>query len=283
MDVRVVTWTEPNRAKTPPLHIAARGARYSSLTGVWWLDDRWFVVNHRSGLRVALFDRAHLSAPVAVAAIPHLTDAVTAARVGDGQWDVAVSGCWACQYSIFRLTLDPPTFTLRQTKAHAVKSFAHGVCYDGDGQLWVSFNTGQTPRVECGAFSWPFEAPWGPRDVAVDRAGVVYAVATAGNPQRTPYPETAASVWRLAGLQWERIAHVPMAHTDAGDIYGSRIYLNDQQGDVVVVVDIASGAVVERLASGYSFPHGLRISPSGCLAVTNYGTSQVVLTALEAA
>jgi hypothetical protein len=30
--------------------------RYSTSTGVWWIDEYRFLFNHRDGLRLALFD-----------------------------------------------------------------------------------------------------------------------------------------------------------------------------------------------------------------------------------
>ncbi len=281
---RVLTWIEPNRARTPPLHIASHGERYSSLTGAWWLDERRLVVNHRSGLRLALFDLDAGDAPVAVAPIPHLTDAVTARPVDTGTWDVAVSGCWACAYSVFRLTLAPaPAFRLLRSVPRRDRSFAHGVRYDLAGNLWVAYSTGARPRLEGTGRTWSLPAPWGPRETCQAADGTVYALATLTDPKRSTYAQTAASVWRLDGQSWTHVLTIPEAHTDAGQVWDGRLYLNDQRADDVMVVDLAAARVADRIRdASYSFPHGLGVSPAGRLAVTNYGTSTVTISDLAA-
>lgn len=80
MKITVIPWKEPNRANTPPLHIASRGERFSTLTVLWWIDKFRFVVNHRNRLRLALFD-IRVEGPIAVTPIPHLTDAIAAIQL----------------------------------------------------------------------------------------------------------------------------------------------------------------------------------------------------------
>ena len=57
-------WEEPNRANSPELHIGKSGGRYSTLTGVGWVDDQTFIVNHRCGLRMAVFDTNDAREPI---------------------------------------------------------------------------------------------------------------------------------------------------------------------------------------------------------------------------
>lgn len=288
---RVITWEEPNRAKTPPLHIGARGARYSSLTGVWWIDESRFVVNHRSGLRVALFDLNQGDQPLAVARIPHLTDDVAVTRVGENRWEVSVSGCWACAYSRFELVIGPrPRFHFLgsgvrfrhlRTKPHSSRSFCHGVAYDPQGRLWLAYNTGERPRVEIdGGPAWTLPQPWGPRDACTDAEGTTYVVATSANPKTQAYDSSAMSVWKLESGQqeWTLFSRVDAAHVDACQVHRGMLYANDQLGDRVLVIDLGDGRQVDTLKDdSFSFPHGIGISPTGMLAVTNYGTSAISL------
>ena len=64
-----------------------------------------------------------------------------------------------------------------------------------------------------------------------------------------------------------------------------RVYMTNQYRDVVNVVDLIDNTLVKRTElTGYSFPHGLSVAPSGTgdmLAVTNYGTSSIMLSPLQ--
>lgn len=288
---KVILWEEPNRANTPPLHIASRGDRYSSLTGVWWLDGDRFVVNHRSGLRLAMFDLRQGDEPVFITSIPHLTDDVAAFSIGGEKWDVAVSGCWASSYS--RYSLSNKGFDLLETKSESRwprfiskflrKTFCHGVTYSKEGHLIVTYHTGANPRI-CNVTTkkeWTLPTPWGARDACYDGDGNLYVVANTANPARRAYTETSAAVWKLDDNSFELVAESIGAHFDACAIYNGLLYANNQHDDCVSVFDLKSGKELEPLNdSEYCFPHGIAISPTGILAVTNYGTSTVVLRSL---
>ena len=80
------------------------------------------------------------------------------------------------------------------------------------------------------------------------------------------------------GDRFEILAEFQNCHFDTCDIYKGRLYINNQHEDNVIVFDLETckelGPIVD---SEFSFPHGLAISPKGVMAVTNYGTSTVVL------
>ncbi|WP_165762761.1 hypothetical protein [Mycolicibacterium iranicum] len=285
-----MSWEEPNRADTPPLHIASRGDRYSSLTGVWWLDDRQYVVNHRSGLRLAVFNLDAGDKPVHKAAIPHLTDDVAAKKLDENRWLVAVSGCWASAYSLFELS--PSGFTLLKTVQESRlapfmrgplrrgKTFCHGVAYGPTGNLVITYHTGLSPRIVSVSNdeTWRLPSPWGARDACFDKDGSLYAVANTANPSPSAYEQTSAAIWKLEDGEFRMIVESPGAHFDAAAIYDGKLYANNQHDDNVSVFDLAAETELDPIVDdAFSFPHGVDVSPNGILAVTNYGTSTVVL------
>jgi hypothetical protein len=99
----LITWNEPNRAQTKPLHIANRGARFSTLTGVTWLDNHRYLVAHRSGLRIALFSTQKINQPIKTFELPHLVDDISSKRIDQENWEVIVSGCWDTVSTTFHL------------------------------------------------------------------------------------------------------------------------------------------------------------------------------------
>jgi len=277
-----VTWEEPNRAAVSPLHIGARGQRESTITGVAWLDDTRFVANHRNGKRVALFDLRARQNPVAMAALPNLTDSVHIRHVAAETWELVTSDCWEGAYTRLQLTLSAtPEFELLETVWKNNRTFCHGATFGPDGRLWLAMNTGLRPRIEiAGGRSWTLPEPWGCRSVCFDGAsGRAYAVACSNNPKREAYAEVAASVWMLDADQdeWTPQLLMKKTHTDAGAIYKGRIWINDQHGDQVLGLDLARREKPIVLKGEFSFPHGIAISPAGVLAVTNYGTSSITL------
>jgi len=159
-----IIWKEPNRKNLSPLHIANRGARNSTVTGVAWIDEYRLVANHRDGMRVALFDVRKGESPLAVADLPNLNDDVAVWSLGDGSWEVVISDCWHGLYTKLRLTLEPePVFERLTTQWNNRKTFSHGVNYDSQGQLWLALMTGMDPRIEIdgGGGVWRLPRPWG--------------------------------------------------------------------------------------------------------------------------
>jgi hypothetical protein len=287
MEAKSIAWHEPNRRNTPPLHIGTRGDRYSTLTGICWLDEFRFVVNHRSGLRVALFDLRRGAQPITIAAVPHLSDDVAARQLAPNRWEVSVSGCWDAVYSTFELTIgEVPQFKLLYTRPAEDRTFCHGIAYDKQGRIWLAFNTGANPRIEIDRVrSWRLPVPWGPRDVCFDDiSGRAYAVATSNNPKLTAYEKTKLGVWMLDESldEWKSLAILDNAHADACQIYDGRLWVNDQFGDRVLGIDVLKkSSPIAISCELFSFPHGVATSPTGTLSVTNYGTSTVTLLNLK--
>jgi hypothetical protein len=284
MKTSTFAWEEPNRANTPPLHIASRGERFSTVTGIHWIDDFRFIVNHRNGLRIALFDTRSGKEPVATVPIPHLTDHIAAKQLSTATWEVAVSGCWDAIYSSYQLVISDSevNFQLTSTKKHHDKTFCHGISYDANGNLCLALHTGENPRIEIANKIWKLPAPWGARDVCEDVSdGTYYAVAVSKNPSLAAYGQTSTSIWSktVNSDHWRRIKTIDDMHSDSCQVYQSRLWLPDQKGDRILGVPLDQNKTPLAIkGSCFDFPHGLAISKKGILAITNYGASNIVLT-----
>ena len=282
MKVSQIIWKEPNRAQTPPLHIASRGQRFSTVTGVWWLDEFRFVANHRNGLRIALFDIRALERPLAICDIPHLTDDIAAKKTAENSWEIAVSGCWDAAYSLYQLTIADSIHLHRiSTVPHRDKTFCHGVAYGKEGDLCLTFHTGSNPRIVIANTTWQLPEPWGARDLCYDPGSdKYYAVAVSQNPKRTAYDTANTSIWELDSVQspWKKVKEISDMHADTCQIHQNRLWIPDQNADRVLGLclnDTRPTVVVK--AECLDFPHGLGISAHGILAVTSYGNSSITL------
>lgn len=277
-----IRWEEPNRGQTKALHISSRGQRFSTVTGVAWLDEFRFVANHQNGMRVALFDRRYGDAPLAVADLPCLTDDVAVKRLTEDTFELALSGCFDCALLIMQLSLEAtPSFRLVSSKRYSEKTFAHGVAFDHDGQLWLACSTGANMGVQRGAQFWRLPTPWGPRNICFHAdSHQAFMVAVSNTPKLAAYEPPDVSVWRLEPNTdaWHMVWQMPKMHSDSCQIYGDTFWLTDQMNDRVLGIDLAGKQPIKALSSPLlDFPHGLSISDQGMLAVTNYGGSSIAL------
>lgn len=277
-----IFWREPNRANTPPLHIASGGKRFSTLTGVCWIDQFRFVVSHRSGLRIALFDTRDLSDYLAITTCGHLTDDIAAKKLDKNLWEIVVSGCWDNISSIYRLTIEPEIkFELITTNSHTERTYCHGVSFTNDGTLCLAFHTGEIPRIVIGNKAWLLPSPWGARNICHDKsADKYYVVAVSANPQLSAYKKTSTTIWMydIKSDVWKIIMTLPNVHADACQVFEDRIWLPDQNGDQVLGLCLSKKRPVIAIKGRcFDFPHGLGISNFGILAVTNYGDSSITL------
>lgn len=282
IQLKIMKWEQPNRALTPVLHIADRGARYSTLTGVSWLNEFQYLVAHRSGLSLGFFDLREKSGPLKVFALPHLTDDIACKPVGYQTWEVTVSGCWEAISSTFEFALiDGPELHQKSKRAHSERTFSHGVRYDQKGELCLALHTGVDPRIELSQKVFRLPHPWGARCVCFDPQNQAYfAVAVCANPKPEKYDHTSTSVWSLeaGATEWKMIYTIDNAHSDACEIYRNRIWLPDQKNDRVLGICLENThKPIALKAKCFDFPHGLSISSQGTMAVTNYGNSSVVL------
>lgn len=249
---------------------------------------------------MALFDVRKGDKPLLFADIPHLSDAVATKQLNDITWEVVHCGSWDTRYSKFHLVLDDNprfiylgmTFTSIRNRIRRLlkkkkveKDFCHGVAYDHNGTLCLSFSTGKDPRIQVGKKILRLPPPWGPKDVCTDPAtGMLYAVAVDEVPKLVAYDHTATSVWKYHEdkNEWEMIAQFEQVHTDACQIYNGRLWMVDQLNNRVIGVDILKQKEPVMIHDKYlSFPHGLSINANGLIAVTNYGNSSIIFSDLN--
>ena len=106
------------------------------------------------------------------------------------------------------------------------------------------------------------------------------AVAVSANPKRTAYSGVKTSIWTCpeGGSKWICLAVYDNVHSDALGVWREHIWLPDQLSDRLLALNADTGAV-EHIFSGdaLDFPHGVAVSPTGVVTVTNYGSSSVVL------
>lgn len=283
--VRVIDWPEPNRAQTPPLHIAKTGERFSTITGVAWLNDDLLITSHRNGLRMAIFDvsKQDNSALVHTEHLPHLTDAIAVRNRAPDKWEVAVSGCWAATCSLFYLDISDgiPNFSAPTTLHHKSRDFSHGVGYGASARLCTTVSTGKAPRIVIGADVYTLPKPWGARDICYDPVTRCYfAVAVSANPKRSAYDGVKTSIWLFKEVQrtWNLLTLIDDVHSDACDTYSGCVWISDQHNDQVLGICMETGALEYAIkGSELDFPHGLAVGRNGMMAVTNYGNSSLAL------
>lgn len=280
--IKQIIWNEDNPRNDDPLHIANRGARYSTVTGVTWLNDQLFVAAHRNGLGIALFDLNSPEKPLLVKKIKHLSDDIASYQINETSWELIVSGCWEFSYTKYILTLsEDPQIRLLEVRYHKDKTFCHGVDYDIHGDPILSYSTGHNPRVEFKHTQWLLPGTWGARDTCLSpETGNLYAIAVSEDPKKQSYKTTASSIWQFDQVrnEWFLFKEIKDTHTDACCIYNNRIWLGDQKSDRVLgfCLDKKQDAIILK-SKLFNFPHGLAVSKQGIMAVTNYGTSSISL------
>jgi hypothetical protein len=284
-------WIVPNNANTPPLFIADSGTRFSTLTGVKWLNDDLFVVNHRSGLKMAIFNIHNKNPePINSCNLPHLTDDIDAKKINDNTYEIAVSGCWAAHYTILQYNMKSNIIRMISTQKKVNESFVHGVTYSPAGDLWLGIHTGKDPRVVnvTKRQKWKLPPPWGTRKVIFDPANIdnAYAIAVSSNPKLTEYSDATTSVWKLnkrSGLfsftsRFFHIKDYPDIHSDSACIHGSHLFLLDQRDNSVIKISMDTFEIMEIFKHpSIDFPHGVSINSHGDILVCNYGNSEVNL------
>jgi hypothetical protein len=277
-----IVWIEPNHRNDPPLHVANRGQRFSTVTGVTWLNQHIFLAAHRNGLAIAAYDIRSAEKPLILKKIKHLSDDIAAYQLDEKTWEIIVSGCWEVSYTKYLLSLSPtPEIKLFEVRHSMDKTFCHGVDYDDAGNHILSYHTGLNPRIEYLRKSWKLPKPWGARDTCFDPiTKELFALSVSTVPKLTTYNETKCSIWKFnnASDTWELFLLIGNMHADALCIYGDRIWLNDQYSDQVAGYCLKKTKNTVYIKSKLlSFPHGISVSNKGVLAITNYGNSSIVM------
>ena len=280
-----IFWQEPNRAYLTPLHISSSGNRLSSLAGVRWIDNYRFVANHNSGLRIALFDTRINEKPLLIANTLHRTDDISVKQISANLHEVVVSGCWDAAYSIYHL-IGGSNAEIKyiSTKKNADKSFSHGVSYSSDGEIFVTYSTGQNPRIQLGEKTWALPKPWGARFVSYCQSmNIYFAVCTSEVPKKNSYKSVDASIWVYNNISdsWKMKMRLPNVHSDSCGYFNDRLWISDQLGNRILGINFQHKKIMEIKGKILNFPHGISISESGILAATNFGDSSIALIDLK--
>lgn len=282
MKAKKIFWKEPNRSQAAHLHIASRGQRLSTLTGVDWIDEYRFVVNHQVGLRIAVFDLRAEDNPELIADVPHRSDSVAARKLNKNTWEIVVSGCWEAVSSTYHLVEDGACkLSLANTVRSHDKSFCHGVSFGKNEDLCYAFHTGQNLRVQIGKKAWKLPDPWGPRDVCYCGAlDCYFVVAVSHSASFTAYETADTSLWQLdvASGNWKFLQKFDNLHSDSCRIFKDFLLFPDQLSDRVLAQNLTNqGPPFVINGDCFDYPHGVAISTNGILAVTNYGDSSISL------
>ena len=212
----------------------------------------------------------------------------------DGSDLLLVSNCRHTSATLYRIVNDDLSYVKDVPIRDGSSAFCHGArfvpgepdiacltCVRGERNIY-SISMATTEIV------YQFgHGRWRPHDVCFLDARHMLVVNQQGKPTKGASKAYGAEValvsFDLANRTHEVIAETvfPEAHMDSCQIYGDRVYINNQMRDTVVVCRLVGGQMVyEREIPGYSFPHGLDVA-SNLLAVTNYGNNTIVLTELS--
>lgn len=288
-----------NRTTHGPLFLGAR-SRLATATAVCLLDAQRLVVASLVARRLYLVD-FDLDAGTwqVVHELPTTFqgEEVTVDLIDhDGHGAIVTSNCENDSISYYRLAGDRLEHVRDLPLDDPQARFCHGVrfvppagelicatCIHGDRAVY--FLSRATGELVYG-FS---HGDWVPRDACFASERRLIVPYSLSHPSSTPddtFREVEICLFDLdiAGGQHALLDSVllPDAQADGCVYRDGRVYVTDQVGDSVIVLQVDG----DRLAyshelSGYNFPHGVDMLPDpGLLAVTNYGDNTVVVTRL---
>lgn len=281
MLIQRLTWN-PDYPRRSPLYVGQRG-RESTLTGVAWLNESVLLLAHRDAKSIAVVE-LDTGKIVASHQGEYMPDLLDVRRISKGRWKAMASNCWEARYSeytIHNVNTDWRV-TLDAVVAHDDRSFCHGANYDKKtGDRILSFHTGERPRVEMGSATFPFPKPWGPRSVIQDSTtGRIFAITVSMLPSTAKYERVDTAIFEYLDIErrWSPLFKVDSMHADSGVACGNFILLNNQYSDRLELFDLSLKRPSRAsISMGLSFPHAVALSDRGRVAVTNYGTSEVVI------
>ena len=275
----ITFWKLPNRRNDAPLHISSQGTRYSTVTGIAWLDDHSFVAAHRNGLSIGYFNLRSKNPLICQIEIHHMPDKIAAKKITNDLFEIAVSGSWECAASLYHLKIDnTPSITHVDTIISSDLSFSHGVHYGPDGNLGICFQTGDNPRISLDGNTIFLPPPFGPRDMCYCNIRKKYfIVGVSENAKHHSYQTMQTGVWRYdKNREIEPIKFFDNVHSDSCTIYQDDLYLNDQGQHRIISINLISGQQKFITSDYIQFPHDIRISESGRVASANYGNNSIL-------
>lgn len=275
----ITFWKLPNRRNDAPLHISLQGTRYSTVTGVTWLDDHSFVAAHRNGLSIGYFNLQLKYPLICQIQIHHMPDKIAAKKITKDLFEIAVSGSWEYAASLYHLKIDnTPSITHIDDIISSNLSFSHGVHYGSDGNLGICFSTGDSPRITLGEDTIFLPTPFGPRDICwCNTKNVYYVVGVSENPKQHSYDSVRTGIWTYnLDKNLELVKFLDGIHSDSITTYQDYIFLTDQGSHRIISINLISGQQKFITSDYIQFPHDIGISKSGRVAIANYGNDSIL-------
>lgn len=277
---KTIYWELPNRRDDHPLHISTHGTRYSTVTGVSWLDENSFVGAHRNGLSIGYFNLLSEKPLICEIDIHHMPDKISAKKISSGLFELAVSGSWECEASIYLLnTTEACKIHKIDTLVNQSLTFSHGVYYSPHGELLICFSSGEDPRISIGKQVIYLPKPFGPRDIYWCAAIKKYfIVGVSENPKTDSYQDVRTGIWTYHHSgKIELFKLLEGIHSDSICVYGDYLYLTDQGHHRIILINSRTDEHYNITSNHIQFPHDIKISDRGKIAVANYGNSSITI------
>lgn len=286
----------PNRSGDAD-HFVANRKRLATATAVRFLDDHHLVASHLVGQRLYRvrfdFDARSFAIedeiPTTFQGQPTITDLLDF----DGRDRIATSDFRAFAVSLYRIREGGLVHERDLPIPDGAEGNCHGIHFvPPDGDVICATCTRDDRYVyflstSTGEILYRFnDGEWMAKDVCFIDPERLIVLASDGRPtrkNRSRYRSKATLIRiDVAGQRHETVSELimPACHVDGCVYADGSLYFTDGVSDCIRVCRVEDDRIsLERSLPGYSFPHGVDVLPSaGLLAVTNYGTSDVVLT-----
>jgi hypothetical protein len=283
---KITFWNLPNHRNDAPLHISSQGTRYSTVTGVAWLDDNSFVAAHRNGLSIGYFNLQSKNPLICQIEIHHMPDKIAAKKITNDLFEIAVSGSWECAASLYHLRIsETPSISHIDTIISPDLIFSHGVHYGPDGNLDICFSAGIDPRITLNGESIFLPPPFGPRDLSYCSIRQRYfVVGVSENPKHQSYQGMQTGIWTFTKKREpELIKFFENVHSDSCTLYQYDLYLTDQGSHRIISINLLNGQQKFITSEYIQFPHDISISQGGHVAIANYGNDSILTFSLNRA
>lgn len=299
-------WPEPllRIPLNPPMgpevraYYSGRRSRIATVTAVRFIDEHQLLATHLSGHRMYLIEfDAERGTYEVLDEIPTTwqgKETVTELLDINAQGLIAVSNFDAHGATLYRIEgrrlrfeRDIPVPLEDPGECHGVKFVPGGRVLCLANRPWVFFI-----QLETGALLYQFRMEgWNPKDVCFIDDTKMVVIWTQKNPSAKSKAPCASKA-SLIALDLECSSHqlicevvMSACQADSCVYHDGRIFMTDQMDDCLrVLITDGTNLSFEKAIGGYSFPHGIDVLPqANLLAVTNYGTSDVVLMRLDEA
>jgi glycosyltransferase involved in cell wall biosynthesis len=294
----IISLKPPMGPDDVPYYSAGR-KRIATVTAVRFLDEHRLLATHLYGRRMYLvsfdFETGHSTIaheiPTVYGNEAVITDLIDVNAAGL----IAVSNFNCQSITLYRLADD----RLAHWKDLAIRDDGAGRCHGikftpQSGIVCASCTTGERNvyfvSIDTGEVLYKFShGDWRPKDICFVSENLMVIVYAYGSPsaKASAAYESKASLVRIdvGGGRHDFLSEVtlPACQVDCCVYKEGFVYIADQMDDCVRVCKLDGDTITFHCKlPGYSFPHGVDALPeANLLAVTNYGTSDIVITRLD--